>query len=139
MFKRNLKLKIAFWELLLMTILGGAALVITKFTELPYKEYSSYAALIGFFIGTLLIIQISIHSPLRTVLREIKLLLTGKKIHKIYSQKIDEIGILAHFFNELTGSLERIGKKLEEHQRFSTEINLAQKIQSDLLPKEAPG
>lgn len=139
MLKKNLKLKLALIELVLLAVVALAYFGVNTFgKELPYLEYSPYAALALFFIGTVVIFQVTIHKPLKTILKEMKLLLTGKKFHRVYTQKTDEIGILAHFFNEITGSLESIGKKLEEHKRFSTEINLAQKIQTDLLPTEAP-
>lgn len=138
MFKRSLKLKLAFSELILLLITTGAYFAINKFTDLPYLEFSPYAALIIFFLGTLIIFHTTIHKPLRIILTEMKLMLTGKKFQRIFTKKIDEVGILAHFFNEITTSLERVGKKLEEHERLSGELNLAQKIQQDLLPTEAP-
>lgn len=77
-------------------------------------------------------------SPLQAILREVKALLTGKRYNRIYTEKTDEIGIMAHFFNEVTHSLERVSTDIKEHRRISSELNIAQKIQKDLLPKSAP-
>lgn len=76
--------------------------------------------------------------PLEVILREMKALLTGKRYNRIYTEKVDEVGILAHFFNEVTHSLERVSTDIKEHRRISSELNIAQKIQRDLLPKTAP-
>lgn len=76
--------------------------------------------------------------PLSLILKEVKALLTGKRYNRIYTEKVDEVGILAHFFNEVTHSLERVSTDIKEHRRISSELNIAQKIQKDLLPKAAP-
>ncbi|MBU1018598.1 MAG: PP2C family protein-serine/threonine phosphatase [Patescibacteria group bacterium] len=132
MLRRSLKLKLIFYELLLLIIIAG------MYSVLPYSEYLPYTGLLFFFLGSIWIAYITIHKPLRKILTEMKLLITGKKFRRIYTDRVDEVGVLAHFFNEITASLESIGKKLEEHRRISGELNLAKKIQSDLLPKETP-
>lgn len=76
--------------------------------------------------------------PFKLVLREVKALLTGKRYNRIYTEKVDEIGVIAHFFNEITRSLERVSTDIQEHRRISSELNIAQKIQKDLIPQTAP-
>ena len=76
--------------------------------------------------------------PFEKVLHEFKALLTGKQYKRIYTKKIDEIGIIAHFFNQITHSLERVSTNIKEHKRLATELNVARKIQQDLIPKKAP-
>jgi serine phosphatase RsbU (regulator of sigma subunit) len=76
--------------------------------------------------------------PFKKILREFKALITGKQYNRIYTKKIDEIGIIAHFFNEVTHSLARVSGNIKEHKRLATELNVARKIQQDLIPKKPP-
>ena len=76
--------------------------------------------------------------PLKKILREFKALLTGKRYNRIYTKKMDEIGVIAHFFNAITHSLERVSTDIKDHRRISSELNVAQKIQQDLIPQSAP-
>ena len=139
MIKKSLKLKLILANLAILALVAGAYFVINQFfSDLPYLEYSPYGALALFFILSLIALRQILHAPLRTILIEMKLLLTGKSFHRIYTKRTDEIGILGHFFNEITANLEKISHDLKEHQRNSEELNLAQKIQRDLIPREAP-
>ncbi len=133
MIKRNLKLKILTTNLIALGISAVTYLIASIYT--PYATYISLAL---FFTLTALILNHTLHSPLKKILHEMKALLTGKNFHRIYTKRVDEIGILGHFFNEITESLETIGNDLKEHKRISSELNLAQKIQHDLIPREAP-
>ncbi|MBT4384329.1 serine/threonine-protein phosphatase [Candidatus Peregrinibacteria bacterium] len=67
-----------------------------------------------------------------------KALLTGKVYRKIMTSKQDEIGIMAHFFNEVTRNLETISSDFRSHSRIKKELNVAQQIQMDLLPEKPP-
>lgn len=67
-----------------------------------------------------------------------KALLTGKSYRRIMTSKRNEIGVLAHFFNEITRSLEGISSDVKSHKRIAKELNTAQQIQRDLLPKNTP-
>lgn len=86
----------------------------------------------------ILFVSLVILVPLNRIITEIKTLLTGGQYKQIYTRKIDEIGILAHFFNKITKSLEKASQELKEKRRMSAELNIAQKIQQDILPKEPP-
>jgi len=100
-------------------------------------EYA-WAEIIGVgllnIVGFLWLVSI----PFEKILREFKALLTGKQYKRIYTQKIDEIGVIAHFFNQITHSLERVSGNIQEHKRLANELNVARKIQQDLIPKKAP-
>jgi sigma-B regulation protein RsbU (phosphoserine phosphatase) len=67
-----------------------------------------------------------------------KLILTGKNYKRIETNRVDELGIIAQFFNEITENLEIISKKLKEEKRMSSELNVAAEIQQRLLPNESP-
>ncbi|MBU0981758.1 PP2C family protein-serine/threonine phosphatase [Patescibacteria group bacterium] len=94
---------------------------------------------LGFFcLSEIFLLLLKINHPLKIVTNEMKALLTGKTYKKIMTSKRNEIGILAHFFNEITKNLENISSDVKEHQRIKKELNTAQKIQRDLLPEKSP-
>jgi sigma-B regulation protein RsbU (phosphoserine phosphatase) len=102
-------------------------------------EYVDYRAAIGFFfIAAFFIFLIKLHIPMQKIIHEMKCLLTGKSYRRIMTTKRNEIGVLAHFFNEITRNLENISSDVKSHQRISKELNNAQNIQADLLPKTIP-
>ncbi|MFA6436259.1 MAG: SpoIIE family protein phosphatase, partial [Candidatus Gracilibacteria bacterium] len=122
------------WKFILFElILLGAGVGIWFFL----KDYILHA-FIGIFVLSITFFFIQISWPFNKILKEFKALLTGKQYRRIYTEKTDEIGVVAHFFNEITRSLERVSTDIKEHRRISSELNVAQKIQDDLLPKKAP-
>ena len=118
--------------LLEIIVIGNAVTISLLWPELSWITLS--------FVGVLnlIIFTFLVSHPLNKILREFKALLTGKKYNRIYTRKLDEIGVVAHSFNAITSSLERISTDIKEHRRISTELNIAQKIQQDLLPDSAP-
>jgi nitrate/nitrite-specific signal transduction histidine kinase len=56
------------------------------------------------FVLAVLVYYVDFVVPMTRVLDQVKAILTGRRYKKIYSDRTDEIGIFAHFFNELTGS-----------------------------------
>ena len=57
---------------------------------------------------------------------------------QIYSDRTDEIGIFAHFFNEVTSSLEKVTEQLEDSKKVSGELKTAGQLQKELIPVLAP-
>lgn len=86
----------------------------------------------------LLIVYLKISHPIHSIILEMKALLTGKTYRRIMTKRQDEIGILAHFFNEVTRNLENISADMQQHQSLQDEVNTAQAIQRDLLPQDIP-
>lgn len=76
--------------------------------------------------------------PLHGVIHEMKAVLTGKTFQKIFTKRVDEVGILAHFFNTITNSIARVSGNLEEHRRMEDELEIARKIQHAILPPQNP-
>ena len=76
--------------------------------------------------------------PLKLILVQMKALLTGRKYFRIYTRRLDEIGVIAHFFNEVTKSFERASSEIREGKRMLNELEVASKIQSDILPPQNP-
>ena len=81
---------------------------------------------------------ITIHRPLRRIIHEMKALLTGKTYRRVLTAKTNELGVLAHFFNEVTRNLESISGSVQSHKRILKELDTAQEIQQLLIPKNAP-
>ncbi|HRY91070.1 MAG TPA: hypothetical protein P5229_01880, partial [Candidatus Gracilibacteria bacterium] len=93
------------------------------------------AATLLFFM---LVYFFEIVRPLKLILVQMKALLTGRKYFRIYTRRLDEIGVIAHFFNEVTKSFERASSEIREGKRMLNELEVASKIQSDILPPQNP-
>ncbi|MBN2087138.1 PP2C family protein-serine/threonine phosphatase [Candidatus Peregrinibacteria bacterium] len=76
--------------------------------------------------------------PVNRLLKQVTNLLTGKNYKKVDPTTIDEVGVMTHFFNEITHDLEKISYDIKERRRMSSELDIAAQIQKDVLPKEAP-
>lgn len=95
-------------------------------------------SLFVFLLYFLLVYLFEIVQPFQIILKEIKNLLTGRKYNRIYTKRVDEIGTIAHFFNEVTKNLEKISGQLKEGKRMLGELEVAAQIQKDILPVETP-
>lgn len=102
------------------------------------SSHNTSIILLIVILGYVLLFITLVINPLQSILKEIKSLLTGRTYSRIYTNRIDEIGVVAHFFNEVTHSLEKVSSDLKEQRRMSAELDIASKIQRDLLPKKAP-
>lgn len=114
-------------------IILGLAIGINKIVSVPFWMMG-----ISIVVLSVAIFGIIVSYPLHLILGEFKALLTGKQYNRIFTKKIDEIGVMANFFNEVTKSIERVSTDIKEHRRISSELNIAQKIQRDLLPQSSP-
>ncbi|MBI2453467.1 SpoIIE family protein phosphatase [Candidatus Peregrinibacteria bacterium] len=130
--------KAALFTLSIIVVTG----LIWFFLLRPYFEsISSESVVWTVIIIMLLALYIFIHyflNPLNVILKQVRALLTGRPYNRIFTKRIDEIGIVAHFFNEITRALERVSKDLKDQRRMSAELEIARNIQRDILPKEAP-
>jgi serine phosphatase RsbU (regulator of sigma subunit) len=97
-----------------------------------------WAGIVVIALGSLISFWLLVSHPMQKILGEVKALLTGKHYNRIYTKKMDEVGVVAHFFNEATRSIERVTTDIKEHRRIASELNVAQKIQRDLLPQSNP-
>ncbi len=94
--------------------------------------------LMAFVLFYLVTILFDVIKPLKTILTQMKALLTGRKYSRIYSRRLDEIGIIAHFFNEVTRSFEKASSDIKEGKRMLNELEIAAQIQKDILPPQNP-
>lgn len=91
-----------------------------------------------FFLAAVLTIHVFLYRPLSKIFQEMKALLTGRPYKKVFTDRIDEVGVLAHFFNEVTRNIERISVDVAEGRRMSKELAVGSEIQRKILPKEIP-
>lgn len=124
-------------------ILFGALLTVVTFT-LYSAHFESVSltifvsSLFVFLLYFILVYLYEIVRPLNGVLHEMKALLTGKKYRRIYTDRVDEIGIIAHFFNEVTKSFEKVTVDIREGKRMLNELEIAYQIQKAILPPQNP-
>jgi len=90
--------------------------------------------LVAFAILFFLIYYIDVIKPMRTVLVEMQSLISAKPYKRIYTKRIDEIGILAYFFNQVTKSLGEISFDIKDRRRMISELDIAAQLQKDILP-----
>jgi hypothetical protein len=134
--RRHIFAPILTWILLLGAAFFLLAIALnTKDLSLIQVLAISFGA---YVLSLSLLIFLKLHRPMKLIIREMKALLTGKSYRRIMTSKQNEIGIIAHFFNEVTRSLESISGDVKSHQRLQKELNAAQNIQRQLIPKEAP-
>ena len=68
---------------------------------------------VGIFFGILAVYVLGtffffIVKPIRTVLSQMQLVMNGKKFKKLYTKRVDEVGVLAHFFNQVTEGFTKV-------------------------------
>lgn len=109
-------------------------------TYLPetFQPYRSAGLLAVFFALVFTAFAINLFRPLELVFREMRALLTGRPYKKIFTSRIDEVGILAHFFNDVTKNIERMAGDIAEGKRMSQELTVGSDIQRRILPKAMP-
>lgn len=136
--KKSLLTKMLLISTLFILIVLGLDSFAQKYEIETFSPHNVSIILLIVILGYVLLFMKLVINPLQNILKEIKSLLTGRKYNRIYTKKIDEIGVVAHFFNEVTHSLEKVSSDLKEQRRMSAELDVAGKIQRDLLPKQAP-
>ncbi|MBI2453716.1 serine/threonine-protein phosphatase [Candidatus Peregrinibacteria bacterium] len=93
---------------------------------------------IAVFLVCALSTYIIVDRPLDSVFHEMKAFLTGRSYRKIFTERIDEMGVLAHFFNDITRNLEKTKLSLAEGRRMSEELSVGTEIQKKILPTSMP-
>jgi hypothetical protein len=113
----------------------GIFFYLTKVLSLENLNIYQVIGILGFLIIIfILIYSVDIIKPFRVILNEIQLLLTGKEYKRIFTSRIDEFGILARFFNQVTSGLGKVSLDLKEKERMFDELTIAAKLQRDILP-----
>ncbi len=76
--------------------------------------------------------------PLDKILIQIRMLLSDRKYKKILTNRIDEIGVIAHFFNQMTDIFEKVSEEIRLGERVTGELKTAGQLQKELIPNTAP-
>jgi len=124
-------------------VLFGFLLTAGAFTlySVQWQQVSLWIFIGSLFVFLLYFILVYLYEivrPLKIILDEMKALLAGKKYRRIYTNRIDEIGIIAHFFNEVTRSFEKVSLDIKEGKRMLNELEIASQIQKAILPPQNP-
>ncbi len=125
---------------LVLVILLTAAFGIFYYFKIPFDlSIVHFGIILGAFIlVTLILFFFQISRPLRIVMEQVQSLLSGKPYKNIYTNRTDEIGILAYFFNKVTKGFGEVKGDIEERDRMSSELSIASDLQRDILPLENP-
>lgn len=141
--KKSLIRKALFLLLGAFLILGlvdyfGDPFIEEIFEDEMLKKVFDMLPLILFFLFAILLLIFSVHRPLGKVFVEMKAFLVGRTYKKIFTKRIDEMGVLAHFFNDITRNLEKVKIALAEGKRMSEELSVGSDIQRKILPTSMP-
>ncbi|MFA5830079.1 MAG: SpoIIE family protein phosphatase [Candidatus Gracilibacteria bacterium] len=137
-FRKSILWKV-FNYFILFTVL--AAVIVYYFFSQNYQNISlvTFAGVLVFFLAYFLLVYwYEFVRPMNVILNEIRALLMGKEYKRFFSKRIDEIGVIAHFFNEVTRNFEKISNQLREGKRMMGELEIAGQIQKEILPTAAP-
>lgn len=139
LFRRSFTAKILGTLLVVGAVLVVAMLVAQEvfFVESVPLSYGLYGV-IALFSLVIVLFWMQVSRPLREIIVQMEALITGHEYKKFFTDRVDEIGVLAHFFNEVTKNLHQFTRKLVDGDRMASELDVASKIQRDILPTEAP-
>jgi len=62
----------------------------------------------------------------------------GDLQHRIPVRRKDQLGLLAHSFNQMSSSISRLLEEVSEKKRLEQELEIAREVQSMLFPKQLP-
>ena len=62
----------------------------------------------------------------------------GDLSHRIPVRRNDQLGLLAHSFNHMSASIERLLEEVVEKKRLEQELEIAREVQATLFPKQLP-
>jgi phosphoserine phosphatase RsbU/P len=62
----------------------------------------------------------------------------GDLVHRIPVRRKDQLGLLAHSFNQMSASITRLLEEVSEKKRLEQELEIAREVQATLFPKQLP-
>ena len=99
-----------------------------------------YVALFGFMLGVIMamVMGTQVTRPVRKLVEGSLQVSKGNLKHRVDIKTHDELGYLGESFNQMTEDLEKsFGARLYQ-ERVGKELELARKIQDEIIPKEVP-
>ena len=112
--KKSIIRKLVLYLVLLSGLLFGVYYFLNGIDDLPY--YYILGAMGVLIIAFVLIYLFDVIIPLKKVLIQIQALLTGDPYKRIYTKRIDEIGVIAHFFNKVTAGFGKVSFDLKDRE-----------------------
>jgi sigma-B regulation protein RsbU (phosphoserine phosphatase) len=94
------------------------------------------AELISFLVG--FTINRRITQSINDLYRGTMALQQGDLQHRIPVRRHDQLGLLAHSFNQMSGSITRLLEEVTEKKRLEQELEIAREVQASLFPKQLP-
>lgn len=79
-----------------------------------------------------------VNRPLKHLLADVKIVAQGELDHHSSVRTSDEVGILAHAFNQMTMSLKAAHRKEVESEVLRRDLKVAREVQAHLVPQEMP-
>jgi len=128
----------------LISFVVFAALLGAVFFIMDYMNIGEISLeVVGLFLGILAVYVLGsffylIVRPMRKVMSQMQLLMNGKKYKKIYTSRVDEVGVLAHFFNQVTENFSRVAEDVEDRERILDELSVAAELQKEIFPESVP-
>ncbi|MEK7544534.1 MAG: SpoIIE family protein phosphatase [Patescibacteria group bacterium] len=119
-------------------VLCGVLLVLRSLEIITFVLLPFFIAFGVFFVLSVFLFWHSISRPLFLILRQMEALLSGRPYKKIYTDRVDEVGVLAHFFNEVTKHLSSFTGEIQQGERMKEELSTAAAIQRSILPSTTP-
>ncbi|PKL36843.1 hypothetical protein CVV38_03030 [Candidatus Peregrinibacteria bacterium HGW-Peregrinibacteria-1] len=135
--RKSLARKVVFLFLIFAVVLG----VMVYHLSLLLSVDAVYW-LVGYFglvmFSVLVFYYLNVIRPLRKVVEQMQALLLGQSYKEVMSYRMDEIGVVAYFFNQVTKSIGKISGDLKEHDRMLDELSVASQLQKEILPAQNP-
>ncbi len=144
-FRRSFTAQVSGFLLLIALVLVGGLLFLKSELAIQYGwsmtsldiQYVLYGASVLFLL-LIFFFWYRVSKPLKEIIVQMEALITGREYKKFFTDRIDEVGVVAHFFNEITRNLHTFTSKIQEGDRMATELDVAANLQRDILPPSAP-
>ncbi len=137
--RRSFTVKILSILLGIVVVLSATLYIFGRYYGLSFVPLEFvYYGLIALFILVAFVFWYSVSRPLKGIIMQMQALLTGREYKKFFTDRVDEVGIMAHFFNEITRSMNRFSGDIAEGKRMAGDLKIASGLQHDILPRTAP-
>jgi len=126
-------------RLLAFVLLIVVIFFVLYFSKQEFLPRDVYLASLALLVITFIVIYwFDVVRPLRVIMGPIQALLSGKVYKRIFTTRLDEIGMIANFFNQVTSSINEVSSSIKDRARILEELSVASRLQRDILPLSTP-
>jgi len=136
-FRKSLFRKIFFY-LLFFSVLIVSLYYSLGYFGIPIPKYALPVAVFLFLILFLVVYYFDTVVPLHILMMQVQNLLANKPYKRIFTKRIDEVGVLSYFFNQVTRGIGGVSSGLLDRKRMLDELEVAATLQKDVLPLRMP-